>query len=627
MHPNYGSIQHYLRSGRLPKFAWYFAELVVIGVTYFLLAKLGLKLASINPSASPIWPPTGFALAAILLRDYRVWPALFVAALLANLTTAGTIYSSAAIASGNMLEALVGGYLIKRWCGGCQAFDHSVDVAKFAMISVGPATLISATVGVGALRLAGYVEPSNFGVVWMTWWMGDFASALLVTPVIVLWAVSHPKSLDREELAKSAAVFVAACVVGLVAFGPIFEPTAHIGPLGFLAVAPLIWAALHRGPRDTATVGLILSILADLGTAEEVGSLVNSTLNDSFLVVSMFVIGAALPSLALSADVAARKQAKAILRESEARLKAVVEGVIDGIITIDEAGTVLSLNPAAVAMFDRALEEVIGHKVSLLMPELATGNAKIIGTGREVQGLRKDGTTFPVDLGVSEVMLDGRGVFIGIARDISERKREEERQRLLIAELDHRVKNTLASVVAVMERSRPGAQSIDAFMDSLQGRIQSMSRAHSRLSRSRWTGVGLRQLVDDELQPYGMTEGVALEGPDLVLTPDAAQSVTMAIHELATNAAKYGALSSPVGRVWVHWEIRRDSQAASTVCLVWHESGGPPVLPPQRDGFGMNVIRQILPYDLGARVDVKFARGGLRCEIVIPLARATARSA
>ena len=201
MHPNYGSIQHYLRSGRLPKIACYFAELVIIGVTYFLLAKLGLKQASINPSASPIWPPTGFALAAILLRDYRVWPALFVAALLANLTTAGTIYTSAAIASGNMLEALVGGYLIKRWCGGCQAFDHSVDVAKFAMISVGPATLISATVGIGALRLAGYVEPSNFGAVWMTWWMGDFASALLVTPVIVLWAVSHPESLDREELA------------------------------------------------------------------------------------------------------------------------------------------------------------------------------------------------------------------------------------------------------------------------------------------------------------------------------------------------------------------------------------------------------------------------------------------
>ena len=143
-----------------------------------------------------------------------------------------------------------------------------------------------------------------------------------------------------------------------------------------------------------------------------------------------------------------------------------------------------------------------------------------------------------------------------------------------------------------------------------------MSRAHSRLSRSRWTGVGLRQLVDDELQPYGMVESVAVEGPDLVLTPDAAQSVTMVIHELTTNAAKYGALSSPVGRVWVHWEIRRDSQAASTVCLVRHETGGPPVLPPQRDGFGMNVIRQILPYDLGARVDVKFARGGVRCEIV-----------
>lgn len=133
----------------------YVIELVATGVAYLLLAKLGLMLASMNPSASPVWPPTGFALAMVLLRGHRVWPALFVAALVANATTAGSFATSIVIALRNTLEALVGGYLIKRWCGGTLAFDTPVNVAKFAVISVGPGALISATMGVTALRAGG----------------------------------------------------------------------------------------------------------------------------------------------------------------------------------------------------------------------------------------------------------------------------------------------------------------------------------------------------------------------------------------------------------------------------------------------------------------------------------------
>jgi integral membrane sensor domain MASE1 len=152
-------------------------EFFGIAVAYFALAKLGLSLASINPSASPIWPPTGFAIAAVILTGYRAGPAIFLAALLANASTAGSIYTSLAIALGNTCEALIGGYLIRRWSDGLRTFDSPSGVARFAMFCSAAATPISATVGVGSLSIAGYVHSADLGSVWMTWWLGDLASA------------------------------------------------------------------------------------------------------------------------------------------------------------------------------------------------------------------------------------------------------------------------------------------------------------------------------------------------------------------------------------------------------------------------------------------------------------------
>ena len=137
-----------------PSLGRYAIELFGIGLAYFVLAKVGLALASIHPSASPIWPPTGLALAAVMLRTYRIWPAIFLGAWVANATTAGSIYTSSAIALGNTLECLLGGYLISRWSDGLRTFDTPAGVAKFALIALCIATPISATVGVGSLTLA-----------------------------------------------------------------------------------------------------------------------------------------------------------------------------------------------------------------------------------------------------------------------------------------------------------------------------------------------------------------------------------------------------------------------------------------------------------------------------------------
>jgi signal transduction histidine kinase/integral membrane sensor domain MASE1/CheY-like chemotaxis protein len=303
----------------------YIAGLIGIGLAYFVLAKSGLALALINPSASSVWPPTGFALAAIVLWGYRAWPAIFLAAMIANATAAGSIGTAISIATGNSLEALVGAALINAWSNGRDTFSTSNTVAKFAVICVVLATPISATVGTTSLAIAGHAEWANFANIWLTWWLGDMISALVVTPVVVLCALSDARAFRRTELTESAAVISLAVAVGFIAFNPLFKQSDHPDVLGFLAVLPLLWAALRRGPRDTAVASLILAGFSIWGTFSGAGPFATASLNDSLLFVLVFLISVSVPSLALSADVAMRKTIEENLRRTHTELDRRVE--------------------------------------------------------------------------------------------------------------------------------------------------------------------------------------------------------------------------------------------------------------------------------------------------------------
>ncbi len=299
----------------------YAGGLVAIGVIYFALAKGGLALASIHPSATPIWPPTGVALAAVLLWGYRTWPAIFIAAGIANATTAGSVATAIAIATGNTLEAVVGAYLINRWSSGCNTFSRPNSVAKFALICFVIATPISASIGLTSLATAGYIERTNFANAWVTWWLGDVTGALVIAPVIVLWASSHYHAFNRNEFLETVGVLATAAAVGLIAFSPLIEQTPSRDPLGFLAILPMLWAALRRGPRDTATVALVLAGITIWGTLTGGGPFTTADLNVSFLLVLMFLISITVPSLLLSADVEVRKKAEESLRRAQIELE------------------------------------------------------------------------------------------------------------------------------------------------------------------------------------------------------------------------------------------------------------------------------------------------------------------
>ncbi len=195
-----------------------------------------------------------------------------------------------------------------------------------------------------------------------------------------------------------------------------------------------------------------------------------------------------------------------------------------------------------------------------------------------------------------------------------ERAAAQERQTILLAELDHRVKNILANIEALMRQTRLSSGTLEGYVTALENRVRAMAHAQSLLSESRWRSASLTRLAREELAPYdGGTGCVDVEGPEVSLAPKAALAIAMVLHELATNAAKYGALSVGEGRLSVRWE-----RGADGLSLAWRERGGPPVKPPARRGFGRTLVERSLAYELGGTVDLRFASGGVECDLLVP---------
>ncbi len=210
---------------------------------------------------------------------------------------------------------------------------------------------------------------------------------------------------------------------------------------------------------------------------------------------------------------------------------------------------------------------------------------------------------------------------VGVSIDITDHKQAEERQGQLIAELDHRVKNMLSKVAITAARTREANPSPDEFGAAFEGRIRSMANAHVLLSRNRWHGVALEDIARQELASYATGSNTMVEGPAVTLVPEASQAVAMVLHELATNAAKYGALSVRKGRVALRWHFADGAVGPARLIIDWEERGGPPVAMPTRTGFGTSLIRGTIPHQLGGQVDLTFAPEGVCCTIELPLRR------
>src|SRR5438067_4426624 len=187
-----------------------FSGLLVIGlltVVYFISGKFGLMLASLHASASPVWPPAGIALGALLVLGYRAWPAILVGAFLVNIATERNIATSLAVASGNTLEAVCGAWLVNRFAGGTTVFDRPQGVFKFALAAM-VSTIISPAFSVTSLALAGFLHWTKYGAIWLTWWLGDTTGDLLIAPLIILWSVASKRRWNRREAVEAGILLV-----------------------------------------------------------------------------------------------------------------------------------------------------------------------------------------------------------------------------------------------------------------------------------------------------------------------------------------------------------------------------------------------------------------------------------
>ena len=278
--------------------------------------------------------------------------------------------------------------------------------------------------------------------------------------------------------------------------------------------------------------------------------------------------------------------------------------------------SILGLDPKSFSPTPEAMEKLIHpedfDRVSAAMRDLMD---HVQTAPIEFRVTRPDGETRWC-IGVAAASRDAAGKIIrvsGVTIDITERKLAEDRQTLLAEEVDHRARNVVAVIQSIMRLTR--ATDIDAYLAAVDGRIRALSNAHKLLSRSRWEGADLGKLVDEEFAPYRLdnAERVSSAGPSILLQPSTAQTLALALHELATNAAKYGALSASEGRVTLHWRLEDGG-----IVLEWKEQDGPPVNMPKSKGYGSRVVHGGIENQLGGRVSFRWLPGGLECTMIVP---------
>ena len=311
------------------------------------------------------------------------------------------------------------------------------------------------------------------------------------------------------------------------------------------------------------------------------------------------------------------------------RLEGIVESAMDAIITVDERHRIILFNPAAEQMFGLTREEAVDQPLTMLMPERLRGtheahirhfietgvtNRKMGALGA-VSGLRANGEEFPIEASISHIEVGGEHLATVILRDISERRATEDARNLLAREVDHRAKNALAVARSLICLTR--ADTKEGFATAVEGRISALARAHSLLADSRWQGAELAATIESELAPYIQPGQSRLKGPSVVLRAAAVQPISLVLHELATNACKYGALKREHGVIELDWSVREDGMLE----VNWRERGGPAVRTPDTRGFGSVLLSQVIHRQLDGELAVDWAPAGVQVTMLLPAAK------
>ncbi|HJW09749.1 MAG TPA: MASE1 domain-containing protein [Holophagaceae bacterium] len=421
---------------------------------YTLAAKLGLGFAFAGANISPLWPPTGLAIAALVLFGLRLWPGVLLGALLANLVVSPLpAWVALGISGGNCAEAVAATLLLRRWTKFQPAFPRLKDTLywfAFAMVA-GP--LISASAGTTILALAGIVAPSNAGHAWWTWFSGDALGALVVGPVLLTWSQPPPLSWHRPTVRQGALILATLAAVSALVFLTPIAARADLSPLAFATLPLLFWAGHRHGPRGATLGALVVCAFAIWGTAGGLGAYSGfQQLNEKMRLLQAFIALTATTSLCLATVVAERDRAREKRQLSEEGFRRLVHSVKDyAIFMLDPEGRVISWNEGAERIKGYRAEEILGLHADVFYPpeEVAAGKPAADLRLAASQGsleeegwrIRKDGFRFYAHTTLTAVRNGGselRG-FAKVTQDITERMRMLERLRAHEQELEHQV--------------------------------------------------------------------------------------------------------------------------------------------------------------------------------------------
>jgi PAS domain S-box-containing protein len=602
-------------------------------VVYFLAAQLSLLLLTKPDGVAVFWPAAGVAAGAMIaLGPTAFWPVAtgaMGATVVANLIGDRTFAGSIVFALCNAGEALLCAGLIERYFGSQFSLDRLRNVLGLLMGAI----IATAASGIGGALAFKYLEHSSAPLLttWHHWFASDALGIITVAPLLIGIAAAVRDPPTHTELVEGSTALALLALMGALV---IVLPDATWAPVISVALLfpVLLWLAARCRPVFAAAAAFIVALTIVWTTTFGIGLFGDPGMApaDRILGSQAGIVAVSLCAFVLAALFAERRRHEAVLRESEAGLQ---EALTAGAVTAFEwdvrtgasrrsnnAAQILGFDPREAFSASRFLQHVHPEDRAQFKAHVHAVSPEKSSYGLTFRFIRPDGQEVWLEE-TSRAEFDAAGEFVllkGLTRDITARKRAEERQDMLIAEFDHRVKNILARVAVVAMYTRQGSRSMDEFIQTLDGRIQSMATAHSLLSQSRWTGAGLADLVRHQLGPYTTEANTTVQGPNVMLTAAATQAVAMVLHELVTNAAKYGALSSPSGSVSVQWEAPDGS-----LSIAWRETGGPPVAAsaPQ-SGYGTSLIRDLIPHELGGKVDLEMAPEGVRCTIVIPFDRA-----
>jgi two-component sensor histidine kinase/integral membrane sensor domain MASE1 len=617
--------------GMIRRWASGIALAAAVSVGYFLAAQLSLRLLVQPDGVAVFWLSGGITSGVLIALGPRArWPV--AAGAVAGDLVPSLLSGWAAVAVGlcNAAEALIAAGLIQYYFGTSFTLSRLRSVVGF-LVAAAVATMISGVGGAIVYKLSA-TPTAPILTIWWHWFASDALGIISLAPLVIGVTAAMREPPPRNELIEGGtALALLTGMTGIIISLP-SQPWETVVPSALL-FPMLLWLAARCRPVFAAAGAFIVAFAVVWTTIFGIGHFGDPGLPiaDRILQAQAVIMVVTVGSFVLAALFAERRQQAVVVAESEKRLQEAL--AVGSVIAFDwDVSTDLvrrSQNAAQLLGYDPQQTFDNTSFVSRIHPDdlgrikemWSNLNPNTPSASIRYRYLHPDRCEMWFqEISKGEFDAAGRLVRLGgLALDITEPKRAEDHQKILMAELDHRVKNVLARVAAVADSTRQGDGSIDEFIRSYNGRIQSMAAAHTLLSESGWRGTDLSALVRSQLAPFGADANIAIVGIDIMLGAPATQALAMVLHELVTNAVKYGALSIPDGRVSVSWERKLNGSAAANLILVWREAGGPPVASEIRSGYGAALIRELIPHELGGNVDLVFASDGACCIIEFPL--------